>query len=46
MSGVNSILESWMARYDQPYLSKQTFFQPFPQELINPSDYAKGRVLD
>ena len=46
VSGVNSILESWMARYDQPYLSKQTFFQPFPQELIDPSDYAKGRVLD
>ena len=46
VSGVNRILESWIARYDQPYLSKQTFFQPFPQELIDPPDYAKGRVLN
>ena len=27
ISAVNSILESWLARYEQPYLSKQTFFQ-------------------
>ena len=46
ISGVNSILESWMARYDQPYLSKQTFFQPFPQELIDPLDSGKGSVLN
>ena len=46
VSGVNSILESWMARHDQPYLSKQTFFHPFPQQLINLSDSGKGRVLN
>ena len=46
VSGVNSILESWMARYDQPYLSKQTFFQPFPQGLIDPLDTGKRRILN
>jgi len=45
VSGVNSILESWMARYEQPYLSKQTFFHPFPQQLINLSDSGIGKVL-
>ena len=44
ISAVNSILESWLARYEQPYLSKQTFFQPFPQQLIMLIDSGKGRI--
>ena len=46
VSAVNTILESWMARYDQPYLSKQTFFQPFPSQLITSSDSGKGRIIN
>ena len=46
VSAVNTILESWMARYDQPYLSKQTFFHPFPSQLITSSDSGKGRIIN
>ena len=44
ISAVNSILESWLAKYEQPYLSKQSFFQPFPQQLIMLIDSGKGRI--
>lgn len=29
-----NILKSWIIRFDEDYLSKQTFFEPYPQELI------------
>ena len=29
-----SILQSWIARFDEEYLKEQTFFEPFPEKLI------------
>lgn len=34
LSTVNSILYSWVLRFDNQYLVKQSFFNPFPKELI------------
>ena len=28
------VLKSWVVRFDEPYLSKQTIFNPFPEELL------------
>ena len=33
-SAVNSILYSWIFRFENKYLMKQSFFNPFPYELI------------
>lgn len=29
-----SLMKSWIIRFDQPYLSKQTYFSPYPDELV------------
>ena len=34
LSTVNSILSSWIIRFENDYLSEQSFFNPFPAELI------------
>ena len=34
ISGVNSILSSWIIRFENKYLMRQSFFNPFPKELI------------
>lgn len=38
-----AVIRSWLARFDQPYLEDQKYFQPFPEELIELSDSGKGR---
>ena len=35
ISSVNNILRSWILRFDNKYLIKQSFFNPFPEELID-----------
>ena len=35
ISVVNSILYSWIIRFENEYLMKQSFFSPFPKELID-----------
>jgi len=30
-----SMLQSWIIRFEQDYLGKQTFFEPYPQELVD-----------
>ncbi len=35
ISGVNSILSSWIIRFENEYLMKQSFFNPFPFELTD-----------
>jgi len=30
-----NIMKSWIVRFDQPYLKEQTFFSPYPQDLID-----------
>lgn len=34
LSTVNSLLSSWILRFEDEYLEKQSFFKPFPIELI------------
>ena len=34
ISSVNSILSSWIHRFDNQYLINQSFLNPFPAELI------------
>lgn len=37
------IVNSWLARYDRPYLAEQTFFEPYPEGLVEITDSGKGR---
>ncbi len=43
LSTALSILQSWIIRFDQPYLQDQLFFAPYPEELRDISDSGKGR---
>ncbi|MFZ3589523.1 YbgA family protein [Bacillus sp. DJP31] len=43
LSSVTSILKSWVIRFDNEYLFTQTYFEPYPDELIEISDSGKGR---
>jgi len=45
LSAVISIVNSWIVRFEQPYLAQQTFFSPYPEELTLISDSGKGREL-
>lgn len=42
---LNGILFSWIKRFDEAYLRQQSFFMPFPEQLVIPLDSGKGRVL-
>jgi uncharacterized protein YbgA (DUF1722 family)/uncharacterized protein YbbK (DUF523 family) len=44
LSSAVSILRSWIVRFDTEYLSSQTFFHPFPEELMALEDSGRGRV--
>lgn len=35
LATIISILKSWMIRFNPEYLSQQTFFQPYPSELLH-----------
>lgn len=37
------LLKSWIFKYEQKYLMEQTFFSPYPEELMNICDSSKGR---
>jgi len=37
------LLKSWILKYEQKYLMEQTFFSPYPEELMNFSDSVEGR---
>jgi len=43
MSVPLGILRSFVIRFDDEYLKQQTFFEPFPEELITVTDSGKGR---
>jgi uncharacterized protein YbgA (DUF1722 family)/uncharacterized protein YbbK (DUF523 family) len=43
LSSVTGVLKSWVIRFNDEYLLKQTYFQPYPEELIAISDSGKGR---
>ncbi len=43
LSSVVSLLKSWALRFDNEYLLKQTYFDPYPERLVEISDSGKGR---
>ncbi|NIP38934.1 MAG: DUF1722 domain-containing protein [Candidatus Dadabacteria bacterium] len=43
VSSIITLLKSWVIKYDQEYLMQQTFFYPYPEELMTVSDSGKGR---
>lgn len=43
LSAVLTVLESWVIKYGQDYLGRQTFFEPYPRALMELSDSGKGR---
>lgn len=45
LSAPVSVMDSWIVRFDQEYLARQTFFAPYPLELVEITDSGKGRDL-
>ena len=45
VSGIIVLLKSWILKYNEKYLMNQTFFNPYPEELMNVTDSGKGREL-
>ena len=46
LSAPTSLLRSWIARFDVPYLMDQYYFEPFPEALVEVLDSGKGRKLN
>ncbi len=44
LSAVITVLQSWIIKYDEEYLERQTYFEPYPRQLIEISDSGKGRT--
>ncbi len=44
-AAVTAILRAWIARFEQSYLGPQTFFDPYPPELMSVADSGKGREV-
>lgn len=38
------IIRSFVVRFNEPYLSSQTFFEPYPEKLMLVTDSGKGRM--
>ena len=36
-----NLMRSWIARFDNDYLASQTFFEPYPEELVEITDSGK-----
>jgi uncharacterized protein YbgA (DUF1722 family)/uncharacterized protein YbbK (DUF523 family) len=45
LSVPQSLIRSWIVRFDEEYLKDQTFFRPFPEELVEITDSGKGRKI-
>lgn len=43
LSSPVGVLQSWVIRFKNAYLASQTFFNPYPEELIEITDSGKGR---
>ncbi|MGN5653076.1 YbgA family protein [Bacillus sp. Brlt_9] len=43
LSSLLTILKSWALRFDEKYLLRQTYFEPYPESLVEISDSGKGR---
>jgi uncharacterized protein YbgA (DUF1722 family)/uncharacterized protein YbbK (DUF523 family) len=40
-SALRSLLKSWNVRFEQEYLVRQTYFEPYPEELVELTDSGK-----
>ncbi len=45
LSAVITVVATNIARFGEQYLSSQTFFDPYPEELVEITDSGKGRDL-
>ncbi len=45
LSAILTVLESWVVKYDEEYLARQTFFEPYPRKLTDISDSGKSRAI-
>ncbi|UCB44915.1 MAG: DUF1722 domain-containing protein [Spirochaetota bacterium] len=45
LSVCTELLRSWIMRFNEQYLDQQSFFSPYPEELIEITDSGKGRAL-
>ncbi len=43
LSVPQSLIRSWIVRFNEEYLKEQTFFRPFPEDLVEITDSGKGR---
>ncbi|EJR62592.1 hypothetical protein IIO_02523 [Bacillus cereus VD115] len=43
LSSLLTILKSWAIRFDEKYLLRQTYFEPYPEALVEIYDSGKGR---
>ncbi len=45
LSACIAVVNSWLARFGNEYLARQTFFEPYPEALLEITDSGKGRDL-
>ena len=45
LSAVIAVVNSWLARFGSDYLKQQTYFEPYPEALVEITDSGKGRDL-
>jgi uncharacterized protein YbgA (DUF1722 family)/uncharacterized protein YbbK (DUF523 family) len=45
VAAVNAVLRIWIVRFEEDYLAAQSFFEPYPAELMSVSDSGKGREV-
>ena len=45
LSVPSGVIRSWIVRFKEDYLADQTFFEPYPLELVEITDSGKGRKL-
>lgn len=43
LSTILAILKSWVIRFNNDYLNKQSYFEPYPVNLVEITDSGKGR---
>lgn len=46
LGALQALLCSWALHYDETYLLSQTYFQPYPVDLLDLSDSGQGRTVD
>lgn len=42
LSSPLALIQSWIARFDEPYLRQQRYFEPYPRDLMDLRDSGRG----